>query len=92
MPQNGLGKIPNSIAERVFLFCIHLIERTVDRHGQMLLLPELEYAFWDTTLPIGYTPQAVIELYQDHGTHEQYHRVPSRIDAAGATTNAPTTV
>jgi hypothetical protein len=50
-----------------------LIERTVDRHGQILLLPELEYAFWDTTLPISHTPQAVIELYQDHGTHEQFH-------------------
>ena len=50
-----------------------LIERTVDRQGQMLWLPELEYAFWDTTLPSGDTPQAVITLYQDHGTHEQFH-------------------
>jgi hypothetical protein len=50
-----------------------LIERTVDRHGQLLLLPELEYAFWDTTLPDTLTPQAVIELYQDPGTHEPFH-------------------
>jgi len=50
-----------------------LIERTLDRHGQLLLLPELEYAFWDTTLPDTLTPQAVIELYQDPGTHEPFH-------------------
>lgn len=50
-----------------------LIERTVDRRGQVLLLPELEYAFWDTTLPERFAPSAVIDLYADHGTHEQFH-------------------
>lgn len=34
---------------------------------------ELEYAFWDTTLPASHTPQGVIKLYQDHGNHEQFH-------------------
>jgi hypothetical protein len=50
-----------------------LIERTIDRHGQGALLPELEYAFWDTTLPADFRPSAVIALYADHGTHEQFH-------------------
>jgi Transposase DDE domain group 1 len=50
-----------------------LIERTVDRHGQIALLPQLEYAFWDTTLPATFRPSEVIERYQDHGTHEQFH-------------------
>jgi hypothetical protein len=50
-----------------------LIERTIDRHGQVALLPELEYAFWDTTLPTAFHPSDVIALYADHGTHEQFH-------------------
>jgi len=50
-----------------------LIERTVDRHGQVALLPQLEYAFWDTTLPAAFRPSEVIALYADHGTHEQFH-------------------
>ena len=50
-----------------------LIERTVDANGQTLLVPELEYDFWDTTLPAHLSPAEVIQLYQDHGTHEQFH-------------------
>jgi hypothetical protein len=51
----------------------HLVERTVDAKGQALLAPELEYDFWDTTLPAQFSPAEVIRLYQDHGTHEQFH-------------------
>ena len=51
----------------------HLIERTRDVHGQSLLVPELEYDFWDTTLPASQRPIDVIRLYEDHGTHEQFH-------------------
>jgi hypothetical protein len=51
-----------------------LIERTLDvKTGQTLLVPELEYDFWDTTLPASFRPIEVIGLYQDHGTHEQFH-------------------
>ena len=50
-----------------------LIERTVDATGQRMLLPDLEYDFWDTTLPKNYSPYQVICLYEDHGTHEQFH-------------------
>lgn len=46
----------------------HLVERTVDAKGQALLAPELEYDFWDTTLPAHFNPAEVIRLYQDHGT------------------------
>jgi len=52
-----------------------LIERTLDvKTGQNRLVPELEYDFWDTTLPASFRPIEVIGLYQDHGTHEQFHR------------------
>jgi hypothetical protein len=50
-----------------------LVERTVDAKGQALLVPEIEYDFWDTTLPAHFSPAEVIRLYQDHGTHEQFH-------------------
>lgn len=51
-----------------------LVERTLDvKTGQTLLVPELEYDFWDTTLPASFKPIEVIGLYQDHGTHEQFH-------------------
>ncbi len=50
-----------------------LAERTLDAQGQVLLVPEIEYDFWDTTLPESFPPSEVIELYADHGTHEQFH-------------------
>jgi hypothetical protein len=50
-----------------------LIERTLHVQGQALLVPELEYDFWETTLPASYRPIQVIRLYEDHGTHEQFH-------------------
>lgn len=51
-----------------------MIERTLEvKTGQTLLVPELEYDFWDTTLPAGFRSIEVIGLYQDHGTHEQFH-------------------
>lgn len=46
-------------------------ERTVDRDGQELLIPEIEVnTFW-TNLPD--EAQIVIGLYHSHGTSEQYH-------------------
>ena len=50
-----------------------LIERTIDRHGQPLLLPHYELEGWSTTLPVAFSPEQIIALYQDHGTHEQFH-------------------
>jgi hypothetical protein len=50
-----------------------LVERTVNAQGQALLVPEIEFDFWDTTLPASFRPNEVIRLYEDHGTHEQFH-------------------
>lgn len=49
----------------------HVIERTIDRDGQMLLLPEIEVNVYWTSLRCA--PWRVIELYRDHGTSEQFH-------------------
>lgn len=52
---------------------IRVTERTIDKHGQ-LQLPAYEVDGWWTSLDSdGYDDQAVIELYKDHGTSEQYH-------------------
>ena len=49
----------------------HLIERTIDRHGQALLMPDIEIEGWLTSLDL---PVAdIVKLYQGHGTHEQFH-------------------
>ena len=51
-----------------------LIERTLDKRGQQMLLPEYVLEGWSTTLPEeSFTPGQVIDLYADHGTHEQFH-------------------
>lgn len=50
-----------------------LSERTIDRHGQKMLLPEYVLEGWSTTLPDTFSPEQVIALYADHGTHEQFH-------------------
>ena len=52
---------------------LRLIERSIDKHGHPLLLPAYELEGWTTTLPERFTPQEIIELYQDHATHEQFH-------------------
>lgn len=46
-------------------------ERTIDRHGQQLLIPEWRVDGWDTSLTV--SNEEVIALYADHGTHEQFH-------------------
>lgn len=47
------------------------VERTIDRHGQILLMPEIEVEGWWTTLDL--PEEQVIGLYEDHGTSEQFH-------------------
>lgn len=45
--------------------------RTIDKHGQVLLVPDIEVnTWWDNT---GLSDKTVIELYHQHGTMEQYH-------------------
>jgi len=51
-----------------------LIERTIDKRGNRLLLPQYELEGWSTTLgAASFAPEDIIALYQDHGTHEQFH-------------------
>ena len=48
-----------------------VIERTIDKHGQVLLIPNIEVnTFW-TNLPD--LAETVIRLYHNHGTSEQFH-------------------
>jgi len=60
-------------ADRTYAFrrVVRVIERTVDRKGHPLLLPEREIEGWWTNLTLPATQ--VISLYNDHGTAEQFH-------------------
>ena len=50
---------------------MRVIERTIDKDGQQLLVPELELEGWWTSL---WQPCAeIIALYADHATSEQFH-------------------
>lgn len=64
----GVGSAANP-ARRIF----RLTERTIDKHGNALLLPDYALEGWSTTLPSSFTAQEVIALYCDHATHEQFH-------------------
>jgi len=50
-----------------------LTERTIDKKGQPLLLPEYVLEGWTTTLGAEVGNEEVIALYRDHATHEQFH-------------------
>jgi hypothetical protein len=50
---------------------IRAVERTIDRRGQRLLVPDIELEGWWTTLD--FAEKDVIGLYEDHGTSEQFH-------------------
>jgi hypothetical protein len=50
-----------------------LTERTIDKHGNALLLAEYVLEGWTTTLPAKFREADVIALYCDHATHEQFH-------------------
>jgi hypothetical protein len=50
---------------------MRVIERTIDKRGQRLLVPEIEIEGWWTSLV--FDAQTIIALYADHGTCEQYH-------------------
>ena len=53
---------------------LRLIERSIDKRGQALLVPELALEGWTTSLPAAqFNAAAIIALYADHGTHEQFH-------------------
>ncbi len=64
----GVGS-PSNPARRVY----RLTERTIDKQGNTLLLPEYVLEGWTTTLPERCSCEEVIALYCDHATHEQFH-------------------
>jgi hypothetical protein len=60
--------------ERPLRRVLRLIERTIDKHGQVLIEPELTLEGWTTSLSAKqFDALAIIALYADHGTHEQFH-------------------
>ena len=57
--------------KRTFRLITQVTERTIDRKGQHLLVPDIQIEGWWTSLAL---PAAeVIEHYRYHGTHEQFH-------------------
>ena len=50
---------------------MRVTERTIDKHGQSLLMPEIEVEGWWTSLRNANS--TIISLYADHGTSEQFH-------------------
>jgi hypothetical protein len=56
---------------RPYRVVFEVVRRTIDADGQRLLLPEVEIATWWTSLTL--PAKRVIELYQQHGTSEQFH-------------------
>jgi hypothetical protein len=53
---------------------LRLTERTIDRRGQQLIVPEVELEGWTTSLGAAqFDAHKIIALYADHGTHEQFH-------------------
>jgi len=50
---------------------IRITERTIDKHGQVLLMPMLELEGWWTSLAL--SEAEIIQRYADHGTSEPFH-------------------
>lgn len=50
---------------------MRVVERTIDKKGQILLTPEIELEGWWTSLPV--SDRKIVQLYADHGTSEQFH-------------------
>jgi len=57
--------------KRHFRLVVRVIERTIDKKGQRLLVPDIELEGWWTTLAVD--TAEVIDLYKHHGMHEQFH-------------------
>lgn len=53
---------------------IRIIERTIDKHGQQLLIPDITLEGWWTTLNAATVDdETLIRLYREHATSEQFH-------------------
>ena len=59
---------------RTFRRVIRVIERTIDKHGVRLLVPDIEIEGWWTSLgECEASDEQIIALYCDHATSEQFH-------------------
>lgn len=57
--------------KRTLRLVVRVVERSIDKRGQQLLVPQIDLEGWWTSLAV---PMAeVIDLYKHHGTHEQFH-------------------
>lgn len=56
---------------RTFRLIVQVTERTIDKKGQHLLVPDIQIEGWWTSLALPI--DEVIEHYRYHGTHEQFH-------------------
>ena len=54
-----------------FRMVMEVVERSIDRKGNVLMMPITEVDAWITSLDLA--EEAVIGLYKDHGTSEQFH-------------------
>ena len=57
--------------KRTFRLIVRVTERTIDKKGQSLLMPDIAIEGWWTSLTVPMSE--VIELYKHRGTHEQFH-------------------
>jgi hypothetical protein len=57
--------------KRSFRLIVEVTERTIDKKGQHLLVPDIQLAGWWTSLTL--PAKEVTEHYHYHGTHEQFH-------------------
>lgn len=57
--------------KRTFRRVVRVTERTIDKRGQHLMMPEIELGGWWTSLDM--PSDTVITLYKAHGTHKQFH-------------------
>jgi hypothetical protein len=57
--------------KRTLRLVVRVTERTIDKKGQHLLVPDIELEGWWTSLTV--SAAQVIELYKHHGMHEQFH-------------------
>lgn len=58
-------------AKRTVRIVYEVIERTIDKKGQILMFPDIEVStWWDNT---GLPEKEVVDLYHQHATMEQFH-------------------
>lgn len=63
---------PDSTIKTVGIRTVYEItERTIDKHGQYYMIPDIELGTYWCNLPL--PDQEIIDLYHAHGESEQYH-------------------